>query len=153
MITVVVTNSTMRAIIKVCLISSAANIIQEDGVSPRTKDPVINIDCYCIYKLGKQQIINRISHGPASKPALKPKKSKMENGIFNLHSEVRPSCLQTTVASIISQSSLHTVPHCPWKHTSTRPSKLFLPSTSLISVLLQPAGTDIHIIQVNLLYK
>ena len=57
----------------------------------------------------------------------------------NLHSEVRPSCLQTTLASLKSQLSLHTVPHCPWKHTSTRPSKLFLPPTSRISVSLQAA--------------
>ena len=56
-----------------------------------------------------------------------------------LHSVVRPSCLQATAASLASQRSSHTVPHCPRKHTSTRPSKLFLPPTSRISVLLQPA--------------
>ena len=146
----------MRAITEVCLISSAANLIQEDGSNSRTKDPVINIDCYCICKLEKQQIINRISHGPASKPALKLKESKTENGIFNLHSEVRPSCLQTTIASLVSQSSLHTVPHCLWKHTSTRPSKLFLPPTNRISVLLHTGTTGIqrqNILQVNLLHK
>ena len=55
----------------------------------------------------------------------------------NLHSEVRPSCLQTTIASVGSHKSSHTVPHCPRKHTSTRPSKLFLPPTSRMSVLLQ----------------
>ena len=144
MTTVMVTNSTVSAIIQDCLISSAVNIIQEDGSNSRTKDSVINIDCYCICKLEKQQIIDRVSHGAASKLALKFKKGEMENGIFDLHSEVRPSCLHTTVASLVSQSSLHTVPHCLWKHTSTRPSKLFLPPTSRISVLLQAASTNIQ---------
>ena len=73
MTTVVVTNSSVSAISEVCLISSAVNIIQEDGSNSRTKDPVINIDCYCICKLEKQQIIDRISHGAASKLALKLK--------------------------------------------------------------------------------
>ena len=62
--------------------------------------------------------------------------------VVNLHSEVRPSCLQATPASLKSQKSSHTVPHCPWKHTSTRPSRLFLPPTSRISVLLQAPTTD-----------
>ena len=157
MITVMVTNSTVSAISEGCLISSAVNIIQEDKSNSRTKDPAINIDCYCICKLEKQQItVNRILHGAASKLALKLKKSKMENGIINLHSVVRPSCLHTTLASLISQSSSHTVPHCPRKHTSTRPSKLFLPPTSRISVLLQAASTDIqrqNILQVHLFHK
>lgn len=54
-----------------------------------------------------------------------------------LHFGLKPSCLQATIASLTSQESLHTVPHCFWKHTSTRPSKLLLPPTNLISVLLQ----------------
>ena len=57
MITVVFTNSIVRAITQDCLISSAANIIQVDGSNSRTKYPTINIDCYCICKLGKQEII------------------------------------------------------------------------------------------------
>ena len=48
MITVVDTNSSVSAITQDCLISTAANIIQEDGTSSRTKDPITNIDCYCI---------------------------------------------------------------------------------------------------------
>ena len=59
--------------------------------------------------------------------------------IYLLHSEVRPSCLQATLASLKSQESSHTVPHCPRKHTSTRPSKSLLPPTSRISVSLQAA--------------
>ena len=61
---------------------------------------------------------------------------------------MRPSCLQTTIASLKSQSSLHTVPHCPWKHTSTRPSssELFLPPTSRISELLQAAITIVNLV-------
>ena len=62
------------------------------------------------------------------------------------HSVLRPSCLQATIASLVSQKSLHTVPHCPWRHTSTRPSsfELFLPPTRRISVLLQAATADIR---------
>ena len=55
----------------------------------------------------------------------------------NLRSYVRPSCLQATRASLKSHKSLHTVPHCPRTHTSTRPSKLFPPPASRISVPLQ----------------
>ena len=61
----------------------------------------------------------------------------------HLCSEVRPSCLQTTIASLISQELSHTLLHCPWKHTSTRPSELFLSPTSRISVLLQVEAVDI----------
>ena len=80
MMTVVVTNSTVSAIIQVCLISSAVNLIQEDGSNSRTKDPAIHINCYCICKLEKQQIINRISHRAASKLALKLKKGEIKIG-------------------------------------------------------------------------
>ena len=62
--------------------------------------------------------------------------------VGNLHSEVRPSCLQATLASLQSQDIPHTVPHCPWKHTSTRPSKLSFPPTNRISVLLQVPSTN-----------
>ena len=57
MITVEFNNSIVRAITQHCLISSAANIIQVDGSNSRTKYLTTNIDCYCIFKLGKQHII------------------------------------------------------------------------------------------------
>ena len=56
----------------------------------------------------------------------------------------RPSCPQATTASLVSQESLHTVPHCPCKQASTRPSKLLLPPTNRISVLLQVATAYIQ---------
>ena len=51
-----------------------------------------------------------------------------------------PSCLQTTLASLLSQKSSHTVPH--WLlHISTRPSWVFCPSWSLMSPYVQlPEG-------------
>lgn len=49
------------------------------------------------------------------------------------------SCLHTTWASRMSQSSLHTVPQFPFMHTSTRPEYISRPFTSLESPLLQPA--------------
>ena len=48
-----------------------------------------------------------------------------------------PSCLQTTAASVVSQLSLQTVPHCPPMQTSTLPSCSSLPPVSLMSVSLQ----------------
>ena len=47
------TNSPVSAIIKVCLIPSAAHIIQEDSSNSTTKDAIIvcRSECYCIYKL------------------------------------------------------------------------------------------------------
>ena len=38
-----------------------------------------------------------------------------------------PSCLQTTVASILSQFTSHTVPHTPFKQISTLPSNSVWP--------------------------
>ena len=62
--------------------------------------------------------------------------------LFFLHDTVlpsvtSPSCLQTTAASVVSQLSLQTVPHCPPIQTSTLPSCSFLPPVSLMSVSLQ----------------
>ena len=80
----------------------------------------------------------------------------METGLHDkfklLHSGLRPSCLQATIASLVSQESSHTVPHCPWKHTSTRPSKLLLPSISRMSVLLQAATAEHIETRLDLIY-
>ena len=54
-----------------------------------------------------------------------------------------PNCLHTTVASVLSQKSSQTVPHCPPKHTSTRPSRRVLPSTSLNSPWGHSGGSTI----------
>ena len=43
-----------------------------------------------------------------------------------------PSCLQATLASTLPQASSHTVPHLPFRQTSTRPSFGWVPPTSLI---------------------
>ena len=51
MITVMDTYSSVRAIINVCLIPSAVNIIQEDRSNSTNKDVTTNVDCFCIYKL------------------------------------------------------------------------------------------------------
>ena len=49
-ITVVDTNSIMRATTQDCLISTAAHIVQEDGSSSRRKGAIVVLisDCYCI---------------------------------------------------------------------------------------------------------
>ena len=85
-----------------------------------------------------------LSHGPLlytlvyTRSSYMPRKDYIQLAERNiLHSEVRPSCLQATIASAGPHKSSHTVPHCPRKHTSTRPPKLFLPPTSRMSVLLQ----------------
>ena len=54
-----------------------------------------------------------------------------------LPSVTSPSCLQTTAASVVSQLSLQTVPHCPPIQTSTLPSCSSPPPVSLMSVSLQ----------------
>lgn len=48
-----------------------------------------------------------------------------------------PSCLHTTAASALLQKSLHTVPHTPLWHISTRPSKELVPPESLTSPAVQ----------------
>lgn len=45
-------------------------------------------------------------------------------------SYLKPSCLQTTVASLSVQPSSQMLPHCPFRNTSTRPSLVLSPSTS-----------------------
>ena len=52
---------------------------------------------------------------------------------------VYPSCLQTILASVLSQSSSHTVPHKLLKQISTLPLVLVVPSTSRISPSLHGA--------------
>ena len=54
-----------------------------------------------------------------------------------LPSVTSPSCRQTTAASVVSQVSLQTVPHCPPIQTSTLPSCSSPPPVSLMSVSLQ----------------
>ena len=48
-----------------------------------------------------------------------------------------PSCLQTTVASVVSQESSHTVPHWSLMHTSTLPSYWLEPPTRRTSPYVQ----------------
>ena len=48
-----------------------------------------------------------------------------------------PSCLQTTVASMLSQESSHTVPHWSLMHTSTLPSYWLEPPTRRTSPYIQ----------------
>ena len=54
--TVVVTNSIVGTIIQVCLISSAAHVIQEDSSNSTNEDAIVvnNSECYCICKLCKK---------------------------------------------------------------------------------------------------
>ena len=53
-----------------------------------------------------------------------------------------PSWLQATLASSTPHRSSHTVPHVPLIQTSTRPSKMFVPPTSLIS----PSVQSVHML-------
>ena len=56
--------------------------------------------------------------------------------------KLRPSCPQTTAASVLSQWSSHTVPQMPPKQISTLPNVSFtdtLPPTSLMAVSLHSA--------------
>lgn len=47
-----------------------------------------------------------------------------------------PSCLHTTIASVLLQKSSHTLPHWLITHTSTLPSKSYVPDgTSLTGIL------------------
>ena len=51
--TVLANNYTAKAVKKVCLISYAIHIVQEDRSSSNSKNAIPNIDCYCICKLCK----------------------------------------------------------------------------------------------------
>jgi len=56
-----------------------------------------------------------------------------------------PSCLHTTIASVSSHPSSHTVPQLPLWQISTRPSYSFLPPTSRTSELLQTGAEGIQL--------
>ena len=56
---------------------------------------------------------------------------------ISLPESEKPSCLQTTVASLLSKLSSQTVPHVPLLQTSKRPSRSLVPPTSLISPCTQ----------------
>lgn len=51
-----------------------------------------------------------------------------------------PRCLHATAASALLHSLLHTVPHTPSMHTSTRPCRGLLMLINLISPSLQSVG-------------
>ena len=66
----------------------------------------------------------------------------LSDGVKFSPTELSPSCLQTTAASLLSQESSHTVPQIPLKQISTVPDVPFsdtLPPTSLMSVSLHSA--------------
>lgn len=56
---------------------------------------------------------------------------------INLPVVGKPSCLQTTIACLISKAKSHTVPHAPLEQSSTRPSIAVVPPTSLTSPVEQ----------------
>ena len=58
--------------------------------------------------------------------------------ISNLHSEGNWSCLQMTVAALLSQSLSPMAPQIPFLHISTLPSISVLPPTSRTSPCVQP---------------
>ena len=55
-----------------------------------------------------------------------------------------PNCPHTTVASAASHESSQTVPHCPPKHTSTRPSSEVGPPTSLTAPSVHSGGLTVR---------
>ena len=56
---------------------------------------------------------------------------------------LNPSCLHATLASLVDQKSSQTVPQLLLLQISTRPSRLFAPSLSLISPCVQ--AKDVHV--------
>lgn len=65
----------------------------------------------------------------------------VHNTTFNVQSlipeSLKPSCLHATLASLVDQESSQTVPQTLLLQTSTRPSRLFAPSLSLIAPCVQ----------------
>lgn len=59
-----------------------------------------------------------------------------------LPAEESPSCLHTTLASLLSQPLSHTVPHLLLRQSSMRPSRAVVPWTTLTSPSGQPSGVN-----------
>ena len=57
------------------------------------------------------------------------------------HDGLNPNCLQTTSASLRSQTLSHTVPHSPLTHTSTLPSSDVDPFISRTAPLVHDDNT------------
>ena len=73
--------------------------------------------------------------------------SQTSMGLLHLLSASFSSCLHTTSASLGPQNNgeiLHTVPHSPRMHNSTRPSNPFSPSINRTADSLQPVNHMQH---------
>ena len=94
-------------------------------------------DVCTVCKVGFSSITLDIIHEDWSTPLSKVSTPQCSSYVSKSHSARKtpglslpisyPSCLQTTVASVLSQSSSQMVPQAPSLHTSTRPSMLFEP--------------------------
>ena len=139
--TVVIANARMWAWQKSVLIAITSNIIQKDWSTSLTKaGKRAGLSTWCKWWICSHNI---------------PKITCGQLCNFIIPVVGYPSCLQTTWASLLSQESSQTVPHCPPEHTSTLPALelAFIPWTSLISPLLQTPnmGTKLKLIYNTLL--
>ena len=62
--------------------------------------------------------------------------------VFHLHSSGWPSCLHTTLASLVPKKSSQTVPHCPPRQISILPSVSVTPPMRRISPLVQSNAAE-----------
>ena len=113
---------------------------------------VVAGDVCTVCKVGFSSITLDIIHEDCSTPLSKVSLPQGSSYVSKSHSARKtpgpslpvpyPSCLQTTVASVLSQRSSQTVPQAPPLHTSTRPSMLFEPPTRRIDPSVQASPND-----------
>ena len=109
------------AVDKSCFRCTAHQVIQKNGASATTKVGILVCNGTCgrdYVVLNQPQSCN--SRFKIALPVLK-----------------NPSCLQATLASLIDQDSSQTVPQVSFQQTSTRPSYIVDPPTSLMSPFSQ----------------
>ena len=65
------------------------------------------------------------------------------DNVFIVPVSLNPNCLHATLASLVDQKSSQTVPQSLLLQISTRPSRLFAPSLSLMSPCVQAASVKL----------
>jgi len=124
-----------RAVDKPCLLSIAHQVIQENGSSTMAKICIGVCSSTCGCRIQCSQIKSLTT--PLSLQWDRIKTTKL---VIVLLIPEKPSCLQTTVASVLSHPSWHTVPQVWPVQTSTRPSLGPEPPITLISPFEQSKG-------------
>ena len=129
------------AVKKILLCSSALEVIHENGegavtsvghdAGPCGKEGFIKCNVYTQTSIWPTTLLVIPCSGWTPETAIVKTEAEECKYIRTHLPEEKPSCWHAMAALLLSQESSHTVPHCPPRHTSTRPSSSVTPPASL----------------------